>query len=288
MAVAAAVNRDGRWLIAPVSVFLLAMLALPLAIDLVYAVSRVTFETVRHPVPLGLGNFVRVLQEARFWRALWFSVRFAAGVTVCQVVAGTALALFLGPLLVRRPWLLAPLMLPMMVAPALVGLMYRLILHEFVGVVPYYLQMLTGDSPAFLDPDHAFSTLTAVEALQWTPFALLIVHTANQAIPAELREAAAIDGTGPLAMLLRIELPLLAPSIAVVAGIRFIDSFRVFDNVYVLTGSGAGGSNTTISIYIYEAFFRADDIGPAVASAVLLLALVGGTLALAWRAWRFG
>ena len=266
--------------------FLLAMLALPLAIDVVYGISHVTFATVRHPVLVGLGNFVRVFQEPRFWRALWFSFRFAAVVTICQVVAGTALALFLGPLLVRHPWLLAPLMLPMMVAPALVGLMYRLILHEFVGVVPYYLQLLTGDSPAFLDPAHAFSTLTAIEALQWTPFALLIMHTANQAIPAELREAAAIDGTGPLAMLSRIELPLLAPSIAVVAAIRFIDSFRVFDNVYVLTGSGAGGGNTTISIYIYEAFFRSDDIGVAVAASLLLLALVGGTLALVWRVAR--
>ena len=277
---------DGRWLVAPVTLFLLALLALPLAIDLIYAVSHVTFETLREPAFIGPGNFATVLQQARFWQALWFSARFGLAVTLCELLLGTALALFLGPLLVKRSWLLAPLMLPMMVAPALVGLMYRLILHEFVGVLPYYLQLLTGDSPAFLDPAHAFWTLMVIESLQWTPFVLLIVHTANQAIAPELREAAAIDGTGAVAMLTRIELPLLAPALAAVAGIRFIDSFRVFDNVYVLTGSGAGGGTTTISIYIYEAFFRGNDIGVAVAASIVLLALVGGALALVWRGVR--
>ena len=277
---------DGRWLVAPVTLFLLAMLALPLAIDMVYAVSHVTFETLRSPRLIGLGNFVAVLQEPRFWAALWFSTRFALVVTAAQLLLGTALALFLGPLLVRRSWLLAPLMLPMMVAPALVGLMYRLILHEFVGVLPYYLELLTGDSPAFLDPAHAFWTLAAIETLQWTPFALLIIHTANQAIAPELREAAAIDGGGAWAMLTRIELPLLTPALLAVAVIRFIDSFRVFDNIYVLIGSGAGGGDTTISIYIYEAFFRGNDIGLAVAASLLLLLIAGGVLALAWRGLR--
>ncbi|MBV9244173.1 MAG: sugar ABC transporter permease, partial [Methylobacteriaceae bacterium] len=63
------------------------------------------------------------------------------------------------------------------------------------------------------------------------------------------------------------------PTVLVVAFIRFIDSFRVFDNVYVLTGSGAGGNTTTVSIYIYLAFFKQDDIGLAVAASIVLLVL---------------
>ena len=260
-------------LIAPLTVFLLAMLALPLAIDVVYAVSRVTFETLRAPRFEGIGNFVTVLKDGSFWNAMGFSLRFAVLASTAQIVVGLALAIFLAPLFALAPWLLAVLMLPMMLAPALVGLMYRLLLQDFVGIVPNTWTLLFGDSPAFLNPGNAFWTLVVIEALQWTPFALLILWSAYAAIPADITEAAALDGAGPLRRLRHVELPWMAPTIAVTFFFRFIDSFRVFDNVYVLTGAGAGGSTTTISIFIYEAFFRRNDIGVAVAASLVLLAL---------------
>ncbi|MCX5494792.1 sugar ABC transporter permease [Kaistia dalseonensis] len=260
-------------LVTPLTAFLLALLAVPLAIDLVYSVSRVTFETLRAPRLIGLGNFVAVIQDAGFWQALWFSLKFAVAASVAQLVLGLFLAVFLAPLLKKVPWLMALLMLPMMLAPALVGLMYRLVLHEFVGVVPYYLYLYTGDSPAFLDAANAFRTLVTIEVLQWTPFALLILYSAYAGISDDVREAAAIDGAGALKILRHIDLPLMLPTIVITFFFRFIDSFRVFDNVYVLTGSGAGGSTTTISIFIYEAFFRRNDIGFAVAASLIFLAL---------------
>jgi multiple sugar transport system permease protein len=266
-------RRDGAVMIAPLSAFLLVILAVPLIVDCIYAVSHVTFETLRAPRFVGLGNFSVVLGDSEFWRAMLFSLRFALLVTAAEVVLALALAIFLAPLLARLPWLMAPLMLPMMVAPALVGLMYRLVLHEFVGPVPYYLTLLTGDSPSFLGPGNAFWTLAAVETLQWSPFALLILYTAYQAIPSDVREAGALDGARSWQMLRHVELPLMGPTILAVAFIRFIDSFRVFDNIYTLTGSGAGGATRTISIYIYEAFFRRNDIGVAVAASLILLAL---------------
>lgn len=260
-------------MIAPLTTLLLAMLALPLAVDCIYAISRVTFETLRAPTVVGLQNFAVVLRDREFWEAMWFSLRFAVLVTMAELALALALAIFLAPLLAQLPWLMAPLLLPMMVAPALVGLMYRLVLHEFVGAVPYYFVLFTGDSPSFLGPHTAFWTLVTIETLQWTPFALLILYTAYQSIPAEVREAAALDGPSVVQMLRYVELPLIRPTLLAVAFIRFIDSFRVFDNVYTLTGSGAGGDTTTISIYIYEAFFRRNDIGVAVAASLILLAV---------------
>ncbi len=158
----------------------------------------------------------------------------------------------------------------MMVAPALIGLMYRLILHEFVGVIPYYLWEWVGDSPAFLGTENAFLTLVTIEILQWTPFALLILYTAYRAIPTHLREAARMDGANSADLLMLVELPYMMPVILLTFFIRFIDSFRVFDNIYVLVGSGAGGTSTSLSIYIYKAFFRGGNIGQAVAASVLL------------------
>ena len=282
-----AARRDGYILIAPITIFLLVMLAVPFLVDLLYSVSRVTFETLRSPSYLGLANFASVVRDRAFWSAMLFSLRFALLTTLAQVAIGIFLAVFLAPLLSKRPWLIAILMLPMMAAPALVGLMYRLILHEFVGVLPYYFYLFFNDSPSFLGPRNAFWTLVAVETLQWTPFGLLILYSTYQSIPMEIRESAAIDGAGPWRRLIAIELPWMRPTILLVTFIRFIDSFRVFDNVYTLSGPGAGGGTTTMSIYIYLAFFRRDDIGVAVAASLILLLLsfvvLAGLLRLARR-----
>lgn len=264
--------RHGPVLVAPLVVFLLAMLGFPLLVDLVYSVSKVDFRTLRDPTFSGADNLRTVLADPAFWAACWFSLRFAVVTSLLQVALGLGLAVFLAPLIARRPWLMAILMMPLMVAPALVGLMYRLILHEFVGVVPYYLMLWMGDSPAFLDAAHAFRTLVVVEVLQWTPFSILILYTAYRAIPDSVREAARMDGASGLALFRRIELPMLLPTLATTLFIRFIDAYRVFDNVYVLTGSGAGGSTTSLSIYIYKAFFKSGSIGTAVAASLLLLA----------------
>jgi multiple sugar transport system permease protein len=114
-----------------------------------------------------------------------------------EFVLGLTLAIFLSPLLGRRSGLRAPLMLPLMVAPAMIGLMYRLELHEFVGPIPHYLYAWFGESPAFLNVENAFWTLPVVETLQWTTFEFLLFYMAYQAIPGDVREAAAIDGAAP-------------------------------------------------------------------------------------------
>lgn len=266
-------------LVTPLTGFLLALVAVPFLVDIVYALSRVTFETLRAPELIGLANFGTVLRDQSFWSAMAFSLKFAVFTSTAQVLLGLFLAIFLAPLITRHPFLMAPLMLPMMLAPALVGLMYRLVLQEFVGVVPYYFYAFLGDSPAFLSPQNAFTTLVVIEVLQWTPFALLILYGAYAAIPADVREAAELDAAGPFARLRYIELPWMMPTIAITFFFRFIDSFRVFDNVFVLTGSGSGGSTTTISIWIYEAFFRRNDIGVAVAASLVLLVMSFVTLA---------
>ncbi len=259
-------------LTSPLVLFLLLFLGFPTVVDGVYSLSQVTFETLRTPRLSGFANYAAVLADPGFWSAVWFSLRFGVLTAVAECLVGLALAVFLSPLIDKRQLLMAPLMLPMMVAPAMVGLMYRLVLNEFAGPVPYYLEMWFGNSPAFLGADTAFWTLCVVEALQWTPFAFLLFYAAFRVIPEEVREAAAIDGAARWQTLMRVELPLMAPTIGVALFIRFIDGFRVFDNVYTLTGSGPGGSTTSLSIYIYEAFFNEAAIGKAIAASIVLFA----------------
>jgi len=265
-----AVRHQWALLASPLIIFLLIFLGLPTVLDIFYSLSGVTFETLRSPQLSGFGNYGDVLTDPAFWSACWFSLRFGVLTALAECLIGLALAIFLSPLLIKRSWLMAPLMLPLMVAPAMVGLMYRLVLHEFVGPVPFYLNLLFGNSPSFLDADTSFWTLIVVETLQWTPFAFLLFYAAYRAIPEDARQAAQIDGASSWQLLTRIELPLMAPTLVVALFIRFIDGFRVFDNVYTLVGSGPGGVTASLSIYIYEAFFKQGAIGKAIAASILL------------------
>jgi multiple sugar transport system permease protein len=278
---------EGRAYLTPLTAFLLFFLGFPAVVNLIYSVSTVSFESLRSPTISGFGNYFTVLTDREFWQASFFSLRFGLLTAISECLIGLFLAIFLSPLLGKRPTLMAPLMLPLMVAPAMIGLMYRLVLHEFAGPVPYYLFLWFGDSPAFLDVNNAFRTLLVVETLQWTPFAFLLFYVAYQAIPSEIREAAALDGASALKVLRWIELPLMRPTLAIAFFIRFIDGFRVFDNVYALTGAGAGGSTMSLSIYIYQAFFKQGAIGKAVAaSVVLFIASLSVLYALNWLAGR--
>jgi len=280
-------HKEWRIFASPLVGFLLLFLGFPILIDLVYSLSRVSFANLRSPEIVGFENYSAVLGDPQFWRASWFSLRFGVITAVLECVLGLGLAVFLSPLIEKRSWLMAPLMLPLMVAPAMIGLMYRLVLHEFVGPVPYYLYLWFGDSPSFLNADNAFWTLVVVETLQWTPFALLLFYTAYQAIPTDVREASAIDGASARQILMAIELPLMRPTLIFTFFIRFIDGFRVFDNVYTLTGSGPGGSTTSLPIYIYEAFFKQGAIGKAIAASVILfLASFVGLYVLTWLSRR--
>ena len=282
-------RREWAMLAAPQNIFLQLFLGFPPVVAVVYSLSQETFETLRSPQLSGFGNYADVVADSDFWSACWFSLRFGVITAVAECLLGLGLAIFLAPLIAKRSALMAPLMLPLMVAPAMVGLMYRLVLHEFVGPVPYYLVMFFGNSPSFLDADSAFWTLCVVETLQWTPFAFLLFYAAYQAIPEEARQAAQLDGASTWQLLAYIERPLRLPTIVVAAFIRFIDGFRVFDNVYTFVGSGPGGSTASLSIYIYETFFKQGAIGKAIAASILLLlASFVVRLGLGWLAARRG
>ncbi|MAQ85364.1 carbohydrate ABC transporter permease [Psychromarinibacter halotolerans] len=273
-------------LTAPLVLFLLALLGFPTVLDIVYSLSDVSFETLRAPTFTGLDNFRAVLADPDFWQATWFSLSFAVLTSVAECVLGLALAIYFSPILRRAPWMLAILIMPMIIAPAMMGLMYRLVLHEFIGPLPNYLYNWFGVSYGFLTAQNVFTTIFVIETLQWTPFALLLFHMAYESIPEDIREAASVDGTRTWRMLTRIELPLMLPTLGVALFIRFIDGFRVFDNIWTLTGTGPGGSTTSLSIYIYVAFFRSGEIGQAIAASMILFAAAFLVLFVAARRGR--
>ncbi|POF27956.1 carbohydrate ABC transporter permease [Roseibium marinum] len=273
-------SQENAILASPMVLFLLALLGFPVVLSIIYGFSEASFQSLMSPKLIGIANFQLVLQDSAFWDAAWFSLRFGVITALLECVLGLFLAVYLAPLIRENGWMVAVLIIPMIVAPAMIGLMYRLVLHEFAGPVPYYFYEWLGWSPSFLSTGMVFQTIVVAETLQWTPFAFLLFLTAYQAIPQDIREAAAVDGTRPWRMFWKIELPQMLPTLFVAGFIRFIDGFRVFDNIYTLVGAGPGGSTTSMSIYIYETFLRRGEIGKAMAAAILLFVVAFAILAL--------
>jgi multiple sugar transport system permease protein len=246
---------DARYFLVGLCLFLALLLGFPALANLWYSFSSFSFRDLTGGSFVGLANYRQAIENPGLWSALGFSLRFGVICAVIEVALGLALVFVLHPLLVKRPWLTAFLVLPMMVSPAF---------------IPAYLEIL-GWPINFMGRSNVYYTVIGIEILQWTPFAFLILLTARQTIPSELEEAAAVDGAIGVRLNALVILPNMVPTIIIVGFIRFIDSFRVFDHIYVLTGGGPGNQTTSISIYIYKLFFNQNVLGEAVAVSIMLL-----------------
>ena len=148
--------------------------------------------------------------------------------------------------------------LPLVVPPAVTGLMFLLLEDNQYGVLSYYLGAF-----GIIDPNKPILGTTALalpgvmltDIWQWTPFMVLIFHAALSALPREPFEAAAIDGAGAIAAFRHLTLPMLGRVIALAVLLRGIDLFRIYDYIYVMTSGGPGGTATeTISYYAGKIF----------------------------------
>jgi multiple sugar transport system permease protein len=132
---------DARYFLVALCLFLALMLGFPALANLWYSFSNFSFRDLTGGSFVGLANYRQAIANPGLWSALGFSLRFGLICAAIELILGLALVFVLHPLLAKRPWMTGILMLPMMVSPALMGVMYRLILNEFTGVIPAYLEM---------------------------------------------------------------------------------------------------------------------------------------------------
>ena len=259
-------------LAAPLLVFLATLVVWPIYLGIKTSLSRDLLSEFEI-TPAGLDNYKTIIAAPDFWSALRFTILFAIVVTVVEGLLGFTLALVFDRKFPGKRTLFSMVLIPIMIAPSLMAVMYRLILNENIGVIPGFLQRFGLDISIF-DQRYVFFTLVALDAIQYTSFAFLLVYAALQNIPQEIYESAAIDGARYRQVIWRITLPILKPALAIIAMLRLIDSFRTFDTIYILTGGGPGISTQTIGIYIYKTAFITGDFGLASAASVMLVLLL--------------
>jgi len=277
-------SRDVVLLLGPCVIYLIAFSLFPLLYSL-----RISFTDLGAADSsgewVGLANYAELLTDEFFWNASVNTVVMVGAAVTIQVVLGTALALFFN-LHLRGSWLVrGALILPMLLTPIVVGVMWRALLNPDWGIVNWALEGVGIDPPNWLgSTEWAIRTLVLVDVWQWTPFVFLIVFARLQALPRDIFEAAGVDGAGRVGMVSRITLPLLLPTITFAAIFRAIDAFRSFDLVYGLSYGGPARSTTTLSFLAFQNGFQFQNYGYAAATSyVMVIALIVATTVLLRR-----
>lgn len=227
---------------------------------------------------IGFDHYADALTSETFMRALGQTLIFCTTVTAVEMVLGVLLALLLREKLVGTGLARALFIMPVAIAPAVAGLAFRSMYANNTGLIPNLLGKVGIDVPPegiLGSPSTAFAAVMITDIWQWTPFVALIALAAMQGVPEDTVEAARLDGAGSVRILWFITLPLISAALVTVALLRFIQSFNVFDIVYVETRGGPGGSTSTVGMEIFFAGLNNYNIGYASALTVLASIIVG-------------
>ena len=221
----------------------------------------------------GLQNYRDLFSSPGFLNAARFTVGFALAVTTIETILGFGLAMVVNRTFPGKKIFFTLLLMPIMVAPALLGVMFRLLLNGDIGLVPALLDKI-GLQISLFAPDSVVPLLVVLDIMQWTPFTFLIIYAGLQSFPTDVLEAAQIDGAGRLRTVASVILPIMKPIIFAAVFLRLIDAIRTFDVIYVLTAGGPGTKTTTLSIFIYKTAFESGGFGLAAAASTVIMLLL--------------
>lgn len=232
--------------------------------------------------PVGFENWVNLLTNAdgRFYNSLLVTIEYVIIALVIQLLLGFAIALMLDARPYGAGFMQSVMILPMVTAPAVAGMMFRLLEHSEFGAISwltYELGLLSVEEPLLGGTgQYALLALIIVDVWQWTPFFVLIILAGLKGLPHEVLEAAHVDGANFWQRLFRIKIPLLRSIIIIAILFRLIDLYRVFDYVVIITSGGPGGRTESLSFYAYANTFQRVEwgYGAAIALAIVIIAWV--------------
>ncbi len=262
------------WL-APAVVYLLLFSIYPL----LYSVQIAFTTTTAGATSFTLANFTRLLRDRLFFISLGQTAVYTIVALVIEFSLGLALALAADSA-ARRNWpFLKParalIMIPLLLPPVVVAVVWRLIYNPDFGVLNGTLKTLGMDTSRLTwiaGEGTAMISVILVDVWQWTPFMFLLLLAGLQSLPEEPFEAATVDGANSWQTFRHVTLPMLRPVIAVALLLRSMDLLRVFDSIFILTQGGPGFATETASLFIYRTAFRFYDFGyAAVLSFVVLI-----------------
>ena len=221
---------------------------------------------------VGLANYAKVLSDPYFWKALLNTVIVVAVVVHVELLIGLGMALFFASGVPLRALLLAIVLAPYAVSEVSAVVMWRYLFEPDVGMMSRLLMTL-GLPPIewAVNPSHGLAMVSLLSIWLHLPFSFIILYAARLSIPSDLYEAASIDGASAWTSFRRITLPLLMPALLIAALFRYIFAFRLFSEVWLMTGGGPARSTEVMAVYLYLEAFRYNAFGSAAATGWLLV-----------------
>ena len=222
---------------------------------------------------VGLKNYITLIGDPAFRESLSVTLTFAFFVVVFEMVIGVGLALLLDRNIRGMSVLRTLFILPMMIAPVVVGLMWRYMYHPTVGTFNRFLESIGLDGVDWLG-QHALMSVIIADIWQWTPFIFILSLAALQSLPRSALEAARIDGATGWQQIWFIKLPMMMPILIVTGLLRLIDAFKVLEVILVMTEGGPGLSTEILALRISRTATEFRELGVAAAMSNYLLILL--------------
>lgn len=224
---------------------------------------------------IGFRNYVNLLMDESFHESFWVTLKFAFWVVTLEMVVGVGLALLLDRNLRGMSALRTIFILPMMIAPIVVGLMWRYMYHPSVGLFNRTLTKLGFEPVPWLsDSWWSLTSVIIADVWQWTPFIFILALAALQSLPQSALEASRIDGASPWQQVWHIKIPLMMPVLVVTCLLRLIDAFKVLEVILVMTNGGPGLSTEILALRISRTASEFRELGEASAMSNFLLILL--------------
>ena len=223
----------------------------------------------------GFGNYVWILKDPNFRESFMVTITFASSVVILEMIIGVGLALMLERPIRGMTVFRTIFILPMMIAPIVVGLVWRYMYNPQFGIFNKTLKKWGFEPiPWLSSPDWALPSVIIADIWQWTPFIFILSLAALQSLPRSALEAARIDGASEWQQIFYIKIPLMMPVLVVAALLRMIDAFKVLEVIFIMTNGGPGLSTEIMSLQIYKTAFVSWELGRAAALSNILLAIV--------------
>ena len=221
---------------------------------------------------VGLKNFTKLLSDDRFTGGWLLLLQYSVMCLTLQVGLGVLLALVVNNNRYEK-YLVTALLMPMMMAPAVAGLLWLFLYNGTFGWYHWVLQSagILDSASILANADTAMFAIVLVDVWQWTPLITIIALAGLKRVPRDQLEANMVDGASPLRNFFAITMPNLYPVLLIAVLLRFMDNFRFIDSILVLTGGGPGSATKILPVYLFEVAFKFFKLGRGAAIALTLL-----------------
>jgi multiple sugar transport system permease protein len=266
----------GYFFLAPALLYLIAFSIYPL----IYAVNVSLRQFILSKPYLGmkwvgLNNFARVLTDSNFHDSMLATLYFASVSVTIELLLGLGIALLLHRNLRGLGIIRTLVVIPMMIAPVVVGLTWKYMLDFDTGVLNYFLRQLGATPPIWLgDAKAAIPAIILTDIWQWTPLFALMLLAGLQSMPEEPFEAAKVDGASSWQSFWHLTLWYLRPFILIALLLRVMDALRLFDTPFVMTAGGPGRATEFASLYAYRQAFSYYYVSLGIAASFIILLII--------------